>query len=94
MARAGIYEIYALCGELRNRNPTAPCRKLTLSMKIARILDEPGGTFRVEYDNARGHKQTTRLGAMTYEQALREARSYLEIGDDDHDSEGTQWDIE
>ena len=63
-------------------------------MKIARILDEPGGTFRVEYDNARGNKQTTRLEAITYEQALREARSYLEIGDGDRDSEGTQWDIE
>ena len=63
-------------------------------MKIARILDEPGGAFRVEYDNARGHKQNTRLDAMSYEQALREARSYLEIGDDDHDSDGNQWDIE
>ena len=68
--------------------------RFTLSMKIARILDEPGGTFRVEYDNARGHKQTTRLEARTYEQALREARSYLEIGDDDRDSAGVQWDIE
>ena len=94
MAGAGIYEIYAVCGELRNRSPNAHCRSLTLSMKIARILDEPGGTFRVEYDNARGNKQNTRLEAMSYEQALREARSYLEIGDDDRDSEGTQWDIE
>ena len=94
MARAGIYEIYAVCGELRNRSPNARCRKLTLSMKIARILDEPGGTFRVEYDNARGNKPNTRLEAMTYERALREARSYLEIGDDDRDPEGTQWDIE
>ena len=63
-------------------------------MKIARILDEPGGTFRVEYDNALGNKQNTRLEAMTYDQALREARSYLEIGDDDRDSAGVQWDIE
>ena len=63
-------------------------------MKMARILDEPGGTFRVEYDNARGHKQTTRLEAMTYEQALREARSYLEIGEGDCASSGAQWDIE
>ncbi len=63
-------------------------------MKIARILDEEGGTFRLEYDNARGHKQSTRLDALTYEQALREAKGYLEIGEDDRDSEGTQWDIE
>lgn len=63
-------------------------------MKIARILDEEGGTFRLEYDNAPGHKQNTRLDALNYEQALREAKGYLEIGEDDHDPEGEQWDIE
>jgi hypothetical protein len=63
-------------------------------MKIARILDEPGGTFRLEYDNARGCDQSTRLNALSYEQALREAKGYLEIGDDDRDPEGAQWDIE
>ena len=63
-------------------------------MKIARILDEPGGTFRLEYDNTLGQKQNTRLDAMTYEQALREARSYLEIGEGDCDGEGAEWDIE
>jgi hypothetical protein len=63
-------------------------------MKIARIQDEPGGTFRLEYEDTRGHKQNTRLEAMTYEQALREARSYLEIGEDGRDSEGAEWDIE
>jgi hypothetical protein len=31
---------------------------------------------------------------MSYEQALREARSYLEIGDNDRDSEGAEWNIE
>ncbi|HZR17673.1 MAG TPA: hypothetical protein VFE51_10135 [Verrucomicrobiae bacterium] len=63
-------------------------------MKIARILDEAGGLFRLEYENGRGQKQNTRLEAVTYEQALREARSYLEIGDRDCDAEGAQWDIE
>jgi hypothetical protein len=63
-------------------------------MKIARLLDEPGGSFRLEYDNGLGHKQSTRLDAVSYEQALREARSYLEIGGDDRDAEGTQWEIE
>ena len=63
-------------------------------MKIARILDERGGTLRLEYDNARGQKQSTRLEAVTYEQALREAKGYLEIGDDNLDPEGAQWDIE
>lgn len=63
-------------------------------MKIARILDAEGGTFRLEYDNARGQKQNTRLEAMSYERALREAKGYLEIGEDDRDAEGAQWDIE
>ena len=63
-------------------------------MKIARIQDEPDGTFRLEYDITRGHKQNTRLDALSYEQALREARAYLEIGEGDRDSEGAQWDIE
>jgi len=63
-------------------------------MKIARILDEAGGNFRLEFDDTLGHKQNTRLDAMSYEQALREARAYLEIGDGDRDPEGAQWDIE
>jgi hypothetical protein len=63
-------------------------------MKIARIMDEPGGTFRLEYDDTLGHKQSSRLDAMSYDQALREARAYLEISEGDRDSEGAQWDIE
>ncbi len=63
-------------------------------MNIARILDEAGGAFRLEFDDTLGRKQNTRLDAITYEQAVREARSYLEIGEDDRDPEGTQWDIE
>jgi hypothetical protein len=63
-------------------------------MKIARIQDEAGGSFRLEYDNTLGQKQNTRLDAMNYEQALREARAYLEIGDADRDSAGTEWNIE
>ena len=50
--------------------------------------------FRLEYDDTIGHKHNARLEATTYEQALREARSYLEIGDGDCDGEGAQWDIE
>ena len=63
-------------------------------MKIARILDAKGGSFRLEYDNALGKKQNTSLDALTYEQALREAKGYLEIGEDDRDPEGAQWEIE
>ena len=65
-----------------------------LRMKVARILDAEGGTFRLEYDNARGNKQNTRLDALTYEQALREAKGYLEIGEYDLDPAGAQWEIE
>ncbi len=63
-------------------------------MKIARILDEEGGSFRLEYDNDLGHKQNNRLDALTYAQALREAKGYLEIGEDDLDPAGAQWEIE
>ncbi len=63
-------------------------------MKVARILDEEGGSFRLEFDNDLGHKQNMRLDARNYEQALREAKGYLEVGEDDRDSEGTQWEIE
>ena len=63
-------------------------------MKIARILDESGGRFRLEFDDTLGHKQNSRLDATNYEQALREAKAYLEIGDGDRDSQGAQWDIE
>jgi hypothetical protein len=63
-------------------------------MKIARILDEPDGRFLLEYDNTLGRKHTMRLEAFVYEGALREARAYLEIGDDDHDPEGVEWSLE
>ena len=78
--------------DVRERSEKSDARNKT--MKIARILDEPGGMFRLEYDDTIGHKHNARLDATTYEQALREARSYLEIGDGDCDSEGAQWDIE
>lgn len=65
-----------------------------MPMKIARVMDEPGGSFLLEYDNTLGRKHAMRLEAFTYEGALREARSYLGIGTDDLDNEGTRWDIE
>jgi hypothetical protein len=63
-------------------------------MKIARILDQAGGSFGLEYDNTLGKKNTMRLEAVSYENAIREARVYLGVGADDHDGDGTQWDIE
>ena len=64
------------------------------SMKIARIVDEDGGVFGLEYDNTLGKKNTMRLDAFTYESAIREAKSFLGINTDDRDADGTQWDIE
>ena len=63
-------------------------------MKIARILDEDDGGFRLEYDNTLGKKNTMRLEALTYQNAIEEARSFLEINTHDRDAEGTQWDLE
>lgn len=72
----------------------APKEHRPTAMKIARILDEPDGSFRLEYDDTLGHKLNSRLDAMTYAQALREARSYLEIGESDRDSDGAEWVVE
>ena len=63
-------------------------------MKIARILDEDEGTFGLEYDNTVGKKHTMRLDAETYDDAIREARSFLGINTDDRDGDGVEWNIE
>jgi hypothetical protein len=63
-------------------------------MKIARILDQASGAFGLEYENTLGKKNTMRLEALTYEKAIREARSFLGIDADDHDADGSQWDLE
>ncbi len=63
-------------------------------MKIARIFDGDGGTFGLEYDNTLGDKLTMRLEALSYEHAIREAKVFLDVGADDRDADGTQWDIE
>ncbi len=60
-------------------------------MKTARILDEDSnGYFRMEYDNDRGSKNSMRLDAKTYDQAITEAKSFLGIKEDDHDGDGNQ----
>ena len=59
-------------------------------MKIARILDEGRGLF-LEYDDTRGMKNTMRLDAVTYEKAVREAKFFLGIKEDDHDEDGDLW---
>jgi hypothetical protein len=63
-------------------------------VKIARILDRQDGGFGCEYDNTLGKKNTMRLDASTYENAIREAKSFLGITADNRDADGAQWDIE
>lgn len=63
-------------------------------MKTARILDQEHGTFGLEYDTTRGPRNTMRLDALTYEHAIREAKSFLGINDDNHDEDGTVWEVE
>lgn len=63
-------------------------------MKIARILDQAGDTFAVEYDNTIGKKNRMRLEATTYEGAIREAKAYLGINAQNADEDGTLWEVE
>ncbi len=62
--------------------------------KVGQILDEEEGGFGFEYDNTRGQKNTMRLEALTYEGALREARSFLGIQANDRDADGDLWAVE
>ena len=63
-------------------------------MKIARILDQESGAFGLEYDDTRGSKNMMRLDALTYEKAIREAKSFLGIDEDNHDEAGDLWHVE
>jgi hypothetical protein len=63
-------------------------------MKIGQIFDKKDGGFGLEYENTLGKKNTMQLDAFTYENAIREAKSFLGINADDRDADGTQWEIE
>jgi hypothetical protein len=63
-------------------------------MKTARILDQARGVFGLEYDNTVGTKNTMRLDALTYEKAIREAKSFLGIDEENHDEDGIVWEVE
>jgi hypothetical protein len=63
-------------------------------MKIAKILDQAHDTFGLEYDDTRGTKNRMRLDALTYEKAIQEAKSYLDINEDNLDPDGTLWEVE
>ena len=71
-----------------------PLTNQVLPVKFGRILDEGEGEFSLEYDDTRGQKNTMRLDALTYEGAIREARSFLGIREDDHDDAGDLWAVE
>jgi hypothetical protein len=74
--------------------PEAPRVTEDSPVKFGKILDEEGGCFALEYDDTRGQKNRMRLDAYTYEGAIREARSYLGIQEDDRDEDGDLWAVE
>ena len=63
-------------------------------MKYAAILDEGRDSFSLEYENTIGRKNTMRLEAFTYDQAVREARAFLGIQGNDRDEDGELWLVE
>jgi hypothetical protein len=63
-------------------------------VKVATILDDEGRGFGLEYDDTRGRKNQMRLEALSYQGAVREARSFLGIQQDDHDRDGRLWIVE
>lgn len=63
-------------------------------MKIARIFDQDANTFALEYENTLGRKNTMRLDARTYESAIREAKAYLGINEENTDADGALWQVE
>ncbi len=71
----------------------APAASLGHSMKRATILDQEGDAFGVEYDNTIGTRNTMRLEATTYEDAILEAKSFLGITEN-RDDDGTVWEID
>jgi hypothetical protein len=62
-------------------------------LKTARILDGDRG-FGLEYDNNSGKRNTMRLDAKNYEKAVLEARLFLNIDQDNLDTDGTKWEVE
>ena len=63
-------------------------------MKHGQILDQAGNRFGLEYEDTLGRKNTMRLDALTYEGALREARSFLGINGENLDEDGNVWDVQ
>jgi hypothetical protein len=66
---------------------------LSTPKKRATIVDQEDGAFGVEYDNTINTRNVMRLDAETYEEAIIEAKAYLEI-EGDQDADGNLWEID
>jgi hypothetical protein len=87
----------AYCNKVNEPPPgleenAAPVASGGNSMKRAIILDQENDAFGVEYDNTIGSRNTMRLEAVTYEDAILEIKSFLGITDN-RDEDGTLWEI-
>jgi len=71
----------------------APVAPISNPLKRAVIFDEDHEEFGVEYDNTIGTKNSMRLEATTYEDAILETKSFLGITEN-HDEAGTRWEID
>jgi len=74
----------------KNADPIAPLHNF---LKRAIILDQEDEAFGVEYDNTIGTRNTMRLEATTYEDAILETKSFLGITEN-RDEAGTVWEID
>jgi hypothetical protein len=70
-----------------------PDASLHVPVKRAVILYQEDEAFGVEYDNTIGTKNTMRLEATTYEDAILEIKSFLGITEN-RDEQGTVWEID
>ena len=70
-----------------------PAASFPNPLKRAIILDQEDEAYGVEYDNSIGTRNTMRLEASTYEDAILEIKSFLGITEN-RDEEGTLWEID
>jgi hypothetical protein len=61
---------------------------------IGIIVDREDDGFSLEYDNKLGKRNFMRLDGASYERAVREARAFLGVNEDDLDADGNVWKIE
>ena len=80
------------CRQRLKRTPP-PLAYAASPMKRAIIVDQEDDAFGVEYDNTIGTRNTMRLEAATYEDAILETKSFLGITED-RDEHGTVWEID